>query len=176
MRLPLLLLTAVALAAGVGVTWAAAQLTASSEPAAEIVAVPDAAAVSASAAAAGPVTVHRDANCGCCGEHVAHLEQAGFTIEEVVHDDAAEVAALKDAHGIPAGMRSCHTSIVEGYAVEGHVPADVIAALLTERPEVDGIALPGMPTGSPGMPGEQSETWIFEAFADGAAQEAFTQR
>jgi hypothetical protein len=146
------------------------------EPQALVTAVPTAEQVADVAAGLGPVEIHRSESCGCCGGHVDHLVAAGFEIDEHVHADEAEVPAMKRNLGIPDGVWSCHTTLVDGYAVEGHVPADVIASLLLERPDVDGIALPGMPAGSPGMPGEQAGTWSFVTFVDGVQSGVLTER
>ncbi len=92
--------------------------------------------------------MYRTASCGCCGLWVDHLKAAGF--EPTVHmvPSMDQVAVRK---GVPAALHSCHTATLEGYVVEGHVPADVIRQLLKDRPRVQGIAVPGMPLGSPGM-------------------------
>jgi len=115
-----------------------------------------ASAAPAEASAAGPVAkgspvrmvVYKTPTCGCCRNWVEHVQEAGFVVE--VHD-TADVTPVKNEHGLPQHLASCHTALVEGYVVEGHVPADVIRRLLAERPEVAGIAVPGMPAGSPGM-------------------------
>ncbi len=117
------------------------------------------------ASGAGIVELHRSATCSCCGEHGQHLVDAGFDVVERVHA-TAEMADVKRALGVPESLWSCHTSVVGGYAIEGHVPADVIARLLVDRPDVDGIALPGMPAGSPGMGGSKDAVWNFTAFTD----------
>jgi hypothetical protein len=101
-----------------------------------------------SAPAAPAITVYKSPTCGCCTKWIRHLEHAGFT---VTAHDVENVAPIKRQYGVPAALESCHTAVVGGYAVEGHVPADVIQRLLRERPNVAGIAVPGMPTGSPGM-------------------------
>lgn len=111
------------------------------------------------------VTVHKTATCECCGQYEDYLAANGVDVEVVVHDD---VAPLKDDFGVPADQRSCHTNEVAGYFVEGHVPVEAIAALLAQAPAVDGIALAGMPSGSPGMPGEQTEPFVVTMSADGA--------
>ena len=99
-------------------------------------------------AGATEVTVYKTATCGCCGKWVEHLEDRDFSVTtKNVHDLSNTKAHL----GVPAKLSSCHTAVVEGYVVEGHVPADVIQRLITERPPVTGIAVPGMPAGSPGM-------------------------
>jgi len=101
--------------------------------------------------ATGPrpaITVYKSATCGCCANWVEHVRAAGFQV--VVHD-TTNLAAIKQRSGVPKHLTSCHTALVDGYVIEGHVPADVILRLLRERPELAGVAVPGMPAGSPGM-------------------------
>ncbi len=108
-----------------------------------------AAQVQAPAASALPVVkVHKDPNCGCCGGWAEHMQAAGFPVQ--IHD-TADMAAVKQRLGIGDGMMSCHTSEIDGYVVEGHVPVEAIRKLLAERPKARGLVLPGMPIGSPGM-------------------------
>ncbi|AZO80559.1 MULTISPECIES: DUF411 domain-containing protein [unclassified Bosea (in: a-proteobacteria)] len=92
--------------------------------------------------------VTRDPNCGCCGNWVTHVKAAGFPVEVV---EVADVAPLKARLGVPDALASCHTVEVGGYVVEGHVPAEAIKRLLAERPKATGLAVAGMPVGSPGM-------------------------
>jgi len=94
------------------------------------------------------IAVVKDPGCGCCTKWVEHLEKAGFkaTVRE-----SSEIDALKDSRGVPKAARSCHTGMVGRYVIEGHVPAADIRRLLKERPDVVGVAVPGMPAGSPGM-------------------------
>jgi len=116
-------------------------------------AAPPASAVSPSAAApAGEPTlvVYKTPTCGCCKAWVGEMEKAGFKVE--VHD-IDDLAATKHAAGVPDELQACHTARIGGYVVEGHVPAADIRRLLAERPDVAGIATPGMPMGSPGMEG-----------------------
>ena len=94
------------------------------------------------------VLVHKSPTCGCCGLWVEHLRQAGFAVQI---DDREDVNPVKQRLGVPYGKGSCHTAEVGGYFVEGHVPAGDIKRLLAERPDAKGLALPGMPAGSPGM-------------------------
>ncbi len=94
------------------------------------------------------VEVVRDPTCGCCLDWVAHLERAGF---RATVSQSPAMDAVKDARGIPKAARSCHTATVEGYVLEGHVPAVDVKRLLKDRPDVLGLAVPGMPIGSPGM-------------------------
>lgn len=100
------------------------------------------------AAPAGVVTVYKEPTCGCCGQWIEHMKAAGFEVRAVDMDDVTEV---KQASGVPMKLRTCHTAIVDGYVVEGHVPADLVKKMLAEKPKMAGIAVPGMPVGSPGM-------------------------
>ncbi|KZY91527.1 MULTISPECIES: DUF411 domain-containing protein [unclassified Erythrobacter] len=108
------------------------------------------AALTACAAQAASLTMYRDANCGCCLAWAGHVERGGVhNVEAVNH---ADMAAVKAAHGVPADLLSCHTAVVDGYVIEGHVPVADIERLLAERPAgVAGLAVAGMPVGSPGM-------------------------
>jgi len=94
------------------------------------------------------IVVHRSPTCTCCGKWVKHLKDNNFNVEDIVTEN---VQAIKDKHGVPREMASCHTAIVDGYVVEGHVPANDIKTLLQTKPKVVGIAVPGMVNGSPGM-------------------------
>ncbi|SQH72157.1 DUF411 domain-containing protein [Helicobacter mustelae] len=95
------------------------------------------------------VTVYEDSNCGCCGKWSAYLGQNGFDVEE---SKTPRVQEYKDKYKIPREMRSCHTGMVEGYFLEGHIPAQDIKRLLQERPkDIAGLSVPNMPIGSPGM-------------------------
>ncbi len=102
------------------------------------------------AAQAATYTMFRDPSCGCCEDWADHV-RAGLSTEVVVQD-SPDLAAVKDGHLVPDELRSCHTMVVDGYVIEGHVPAADIARLLRERPAgVEGLAVAGMPLGSPGM-------------------------
>lgn len=94
------------------------------------------------------ITVYKSPTCGCCSLWGEHLEANGFTVETVDVDD---INTIKQEYGIPQELSSCHTGVVDGYIVEGHVPAEDIVRLLEEQPEAAGLAVPGMPLGSPGM-------------------------
>lgn len=96
------------------------------------------------------VKVYKSPTCRCCSKWVAHLRQRGFSVTTTEMSDLSEIKAR---HKIPGGLASCHTAVVEGYVVEGHVPAVDVERLLKERPPVAGLAVPGMPIGSPGMEG-----------------------
>ncbi|WP_129792344.1 DUF411 domain-containing protein [Sphingosinicella sp. CPCC 101087] len=99
-------------------------------------------------AAAATIEVTKSPHCGCCNQWIEYLRHEGF---EVRVTDAEDVTPAARRLGVPDELRSCHTASVEGYAIEGHVPAADIRRLLAERPEAAGIAVPGMPIGSPGM-------------------------
>jgi len=94
------------------------------------------------------VQVWKTPTCGCCSKWIDHLKAEGFAVEA---QDLADLAATKAANGVPAELASCHTATVDGYVLEGHVPASDIRRLLGERPAIAGLAVPGMPLGSPGM-------------------------
>ena len=94
------------------------------------------------------ITVYKSPTCGCCSKWVTHLESNGFTVHSV---NTPNIRSIKEEYGIPSNLASCHTATVNGYLFEGHVPAKDIQRLLQERPKVKGIAVPGMPVGSPGM-------------------------
>jgi hypothetical protein len=97
---------------------------------------------------AGVIQVWKAPTCGCCSQWIEHLEEAGYQVE--FHDEM-DMTAVKAQYGIPGELQSCHTALIDGYIVEGHVPAEDIERLLTERPQITGLAVPGMPIGSPGM-------------------------
>ena len=113
-------------------------------------------AASVRAADAPLITVHKDPNCGCCTGWVRHLQNAGFTVQAI---DTAELDAIKTRLGVPTDLAACHTAQVAGYIVEGHVPAVALRRFLTEKPNAAGLAVPGMPIGSPGMEGGTPEPY-----------------
>ncbi len=116
--------------------------------------------------AASAMTVHKDPTCGCCEAWVNHVRAAGYEARVV---EIAAINAVKAKLGVPHALRSCHTAEIDGYVIEGHVPAAAIARLLAERPKVRGLAVPGMPIGSPGMEveGRDPESYDVMAFGDG---------
>lgn len=105
-------------------------------------------------AAVSVVTVYKSPSCGCCGKWVDYLRANGFEVKVV---DIVDLSEIKSASGVPKALQTCHTAVVEGYVVEGHVPVDALRTLLHDRPKVAGIAVPGMPTGSPGMDGAPAQ-------------------
>lgn len=98
--------------------------------------------------AAPLMQVAKDPNCGCCGAWINHMKAAGFAVEV---NDTRQINALKSKLGVPSELASCHTAQVEGYVIEGHVPAKAVVRLLEQKPQARGLAVPGMPIGSPGM-------------------------
>lgn len=114
----------------------------------------------AHAATLPPVVVWKDANCGCCEGWVRHMREAGFG---VTVRDVGDMAAIKRARDVPDALQSCHTAVVAGYVVEGHVPAGDVKRLIVERPSAKGLAVPGMPLSAPGMdqPGEPYKVVMF---------------
>jgi hypothetical protein len=111
------------------------------------------------------VTLYKSPNCGCCSGHAKALEQAGFTVTIEETDD---LDLVKQTHNIPVGGESCHTSVIGDYVVEGHVPLEAIEKLVTEKPEIAGIGLPGMPIGTPGMPGRKTAPYeVYQLSVDG---------
>jgi hypothetical protein len=131
--------------------------------AAQAPAQPEAAAANPPLPADAPLAVvYKSPTCGCCNAWVTHMRQNGFRVET---HDTANVDPVKDAAHVPVGARSCHTAHIGGYAIEGHVPADLIKRLLREHPaDIAGLAVPGMVTGSPGMEGPNPQHYDVIAF------------
>ena len=122
----------------------------------------------------GPeILVYKSPTCGCCRKWVDHMAEAGFrpTVR-----DLPEMAAIKRDLGVPAALHSCHTAMVEGYVVEGHVPADLVLKLLKEKPRGVGLAVPGMPMGSPGMEGPTRDRYDILLFRRDGGSEVFASR
>jgi hypothetical protein len=117
------------------------------------------------ASSAEEISVYKTPWCGCCNAWADHLRDNGFSVTVT---DMEDLAPLKAEQGVPVALQSCHTAIVDGYTIEGHVPASDIARLLVERPDADGLAVPGMPIGSPGMEqGDQRDPYSVILFGDG---------
>jgi hypothetical protein len=94
------------------------------------------------------ITVYRSPTCGCCGQWIEHLKAHAFVVSDIVTNDMDQV---KERFGVSPELASCHTARIDGYFIEGHVPAKDIIRLLTEKPDVKGLTVPGMPRGTPGM-------------------------
>lgn len=118
------------------------------------------------ASAAIMATVYKSPTCGCCEKYVEYLEKNGFTVKSINEDD---MDAIKKRYGT-ARIASCHTMLVDGYAVEGHVPVRAIRKLLSEKPDITGISAPGMPQHSPGMGEERPGTLTIYAIPKGNAK------
>lgn len=120
------------------------------------------------------LVVHKTPTCGCCHQWVAHMQQAGFTVQTHDHDD---LAGIKTEHGVPRDKQSCHTALVDGYVIEGHVPADDVKRLLAERPDIRGLTVPGMPAGSPGMemPDGRVDAYAVEAIGKDGGTTVFAR-
>ena len=110
------------------------------------------------------VEVFKSASCGCCYGYVLFLKEEKFKVKQT---DMRSLHLIKKKYNIPLEMQSCHTTILGKYFIEGHVPIEAINKLLKENPDIDGIALPGMPTGTPGMPGKKEEPYVIYQLVDG---------
>jgi hypothetical protein len=113
------------------------------------------------------IQVFKSPTCGCCSMWVDHLIESGFKVEA---KDVDDLNAVKQMAGVPGHLQACHTAIVDGYTIEGHIPADAIKKLLAERPAIKGLAVPGMPAGSPGMPSPTPEPYDVVAFGEAGEQ------
>ena len=111
------------------------------------------------------VTVHRDPSCGCCSGWVQRLQKAGFPTKVL---DSTDLDAVKTRLGVPDDLAACHTAEVSGYVIEGHVPALALHRFLADKPYATGLAVPGMPIGSPGMEGEKPEAYEVILFGPGS--------
>ena len=125
------------------------------------------------AAAPTPITVYKSPSCGCCRAWVTHLRSHDFAVTSY---DVEDVGPIKKRHGVPDALSSCHTGLVGGYVIEGHVPGDVVRQLLEKRPRVLGLAVPGMPMGSPGMEGPRKERYDILTFDKTGATKVFASR
>lgn len=118
---------------------------------------------------AGDFKIYKSSSCGCCGVFASYATKYTKGVE-VINQES--IQAVKQQYHIPQHLQSCHTSVVGGYVVEGHIPMEAINKLLEEKPDIKGIAMPGMPAGSPGMPGAKSGPFIIYALHhDGTASE-----
>src|SRR5258708_27147624 len=105
-------------------------------------------------------TLYKNPQCSCCEGYAAYLRESGFEVDVKPTNDLAEISQKA---GVPEKYQGCHTTLVDGYVVDGHVPVEIVRKLLTERPAIAGITLPGMPTGSPGMTGEKTQPFVIYA-------------
>ncbi len=129
---------------------------------------------SADPAAVADVVVYKTPYCGCCSDWVAQLERDGLTVTAI---DVDSTAPVRDELGVPARLGSCHTAKVGDYWVEGHVPIDLVRQLVEERPAgIRGLAVPGMPIGSPGMEGPNPERYAVLALDDDGSVRVYAER
>ena len=138
-----------------------------------VVAQRAAAAKQTAAQASQAITVYKTATCGCCTKWVDHLKAAGFN--PTVHV-VADMSQSPITSRVPDSLRSCHTATLEGYLIEGHVPADSIKQLLKDQPKIVGLAVPGMPAGSPGMESPNPEPYQVIAFDATGKTSVFAKR
>lgn len=127
----------------------------------------------AKVAQASELTVFRSPTCGCCGKWVEHMQAFGFQIKDNITED---MEAIAGQYGVPDQLRSCHTAIANSYVIEGHIPAVEVARLLQETPDIAGIAVPGMPVGSPGMEsGDYVEPYSVLTFDEAGETAVFSE-
>ena len=120
------------------------------------------------------MTVYKSPSCGCCKSWVTHMQGAGFTVKVIDLDD---LTTVKRNAGVPQKLQSCHTALVGGYVVEGHVPADLVKKMLNQKPPITGLAVPGMVTGSPGMEmGDSKDPYDVIAFDRTGKTSVFAKR
>lgn len=121
----------------------------------------------ASADEHGRATLYKNPSCGCCESYAGYLRDNGF---EVTVKPTHDLSLLKQGYGVPEELAACHTTVIDGDVIEGHVPVDTLTRFLAERPDVKGIALPGMPQGSPGMSGRKDGPFTIYEFSEGTAR------
>lgn len=137
-----------------------------------------------SSGGSGDIFVYKSPTCGCCKTWISHLEKEGFT---VTSEDVKDVTPYKNKYGVSRGMSSCHTALIEGYVVEGHVPAWDVERMLKEKPDIVGLTVPRMPKGTPGMEMNEANdkkdpydvlaitkdgsTYVFTSYPDGGNRE-----
>jgi hypothetical protein len=112
--------------------------------------------------------VYKTPYCSCCDLHIGYMRSYGIEVEVVEMED---ISGIKNSLGVPDELLSCHTTVIKDYFIEGHVPIEAISKLIEERPDVKGISLPGMPSGSPGMPGAKEGTFVIYSVDDGGYSE-----
>lgn len=122
---------------------------------------------------AADVVVYKSPTCGCCGKWIEHMEKAGFSIDV---QNQQNLSPVKAELGVPRGLQSCHTAMVGGYLVEGHVPPDLVQRMLDEKPDIKGLAVPGMPMGSPGMEGPRKDDYDVLAVGRDGRIRVYAQR
>ena len=122
-------------------------------------------------AANTPVNLYKNPDCGCCDIYAEHLEVNGFSVKLV---DTTDMTSIKKKYGVPEKRKGCHTAIIDGYVFEGLIPAEYARRVLNERKPINGIALPGMPVGVPGMPGKTREPLTIYYISSQATSAVYT--
>lgn len=160
---------------GLAIAMAFAGIACSKESAPAPDAVPPMASanVAASSASLIPIKVYKTPTCGCCKAWVQHLEENGFKVEVM---DMPDLSSVKAKYGVKPEMQACHTAVVGNYVVEGHVPADLILKMINEKPAIAGLAVPGMPMGSPGMEGGAKESYAVLSFDSTGKSSVYANR
>ena len=128
------------------------------------------AALAGRAGAASEVLVYKSPTCGCCADWVKHMRANGFAVRIV---EVADLEPVRRRYGVPDRLAACHTAVVDGYVVEGHVPASAVKRMLAEKPSAAGLSVPGMPSGSPGMEGPRSEAFATLVFDERGTAKVF---
>ena len=121
------------------------------------------------AAATGTMAIYKDPQCGCCEQWAEAMEAAGYKVD--IHDEA-DMSVIKTRLSVPADMEGCHTAVIDGYIIEGHVPLEAVRKLLSERPDIAGLAVPGMPSGSLGMGNDPQASYDVYTIAKAAGAQS----
>ncbi|MET0100089.1 MAG: DUF411 domain-containing protein [Sedimenticola sp.] len=119
------------------------------------------------------IVVYKSPTCGCCNDWIKHLEKNGFSVQA---HDKNNMSEIKQELGVPRRLQSCHTAQVNGYVIEGHVPADLISKMLREKPQIQGLSVPGMPMGSPGMEGPRKDDYNIMTFTESGKTSVYASR
>jgi len=117
----------------------------------------------------GDIKIYKEGSCGCCGVYTGYFQSKGNSNVESVNLE--DTAGIKTQYGVPSQLESCHTTVIGNYFVEGHIPLEAVERLLQEQPDIKGIAMPGMPSGSPGMPGGKNGDFVIYAVNDDGSYE-----
>ena len=123
-------------------------------------------------AVAAEITVFKTKTCGCCGKWVEHIRSSGFKVAVI---EVSSTGQYRQRYGVPEKLQSCHTAVVMGYTIEGHVPAAEIQRLMKEKPTFKGLAVAGMPAGAPGMEGARHDAYIVIRFEDNGSSSSYHQ-
>ena len=117
-------------------------------------------------------TVYKSPNCGCCDNYISHLRRNGLEVEKVSTNDMEKI---KEQYAIPHDVKSCHTMTIGDYVIEGHIPIEAVAKLIKEKPDIGGIAMPGMPSGSPGMMGRKMSVFTIHSLMHNGSTSVFME-